>query len=366
MSSALRNIVRSPFLWFLVFLVCAETFAATVSPYRDTPPSGQSRRNRFGERGWPEYLQSITPQRKPLIIIISNSQGVGREIRDPADLYAARLEKKLNAENIPAQVENWSCSGLRTTEIELLSIRAAQRRPDLVIFIMTYKNLDAENLWGLNYPSSDIPLLAGDPSFWPYFSDTLFMEKTTPHDILKNFFYLQSRFLRGRFFFYDRLEWSLTRQWQLIIFGKEWRRKKNNSTIDFENYAQNQPFKRGAYLSDAAAPIRLGLGPDSFIKQEFTFSRLYPTIHRRLTQNNASVLWVWSPVAWKTLQSVELKKMENFYERCDALIKAEGGDSLDLTRSLTNEYFFNLSHLDSKGHELLSEKLAAKVIRAIQ
>ncbi len=99
---------RSAFPWFVLLLAVGEILAWRGLPYQLGPKADETTRNPTKHRGWPEYLD-VEDDERPLVVLISNSQGVGGEIDDRNSIYPAVLSERLAREGF--RFENWSTGG---------------------------------------------------------------------------------------------------------------------------------------------------------------------------------------------------------------------------------------------------------------
>ncbi|MBN1672797.1 MAG: hypothetical protein JXR37_17265 [Kiritimatiellae bacterium] len=103
------------------------------------------RRNPHFRRAWAEHVSSAFPRQpgERLIVIISNSQGYGREL-DDAQTYPRLLEGKLAERlNGPVRVLNWSVPAGVGVEYVLLGAAAARLAPDVLMLVAGPGNFDA-------------------------------------------------------------------------------------------------------------------------------------------------------------------------------------------------------------------------------
>lgn len=131
----------------LMVLGAAEAAARLVLSQLALPHSYDVPRNPMIDLGWvPFTAPRPRAAHEKLIVVISNSQGFGREIEDADQIYAARLEQRLNARANGRRyiVANWSMNGGLAPDMILLAARAAAHAPDAVL-VPTYCNsvLDA-------------------------------------------------------------------------------------------------------------------------------------------------------------------------------------------------------------------------------
>lgn len=360
------KLLKNPFFYFILLLTLAESLAWVFFPYRNAPKSSEVSRKPHIRRAWPEFFRGREehPKKEPLIVIISHSQGVGGEIRDPEKVYAAYLQNEFLKHGIPGRVENWSAAGLVTTDLEILSIKAVQRKADLVIFAVNYRNINPMRLVNLDYPNSDLALLAGDPSLWPYLSGTLFFTNVTWDDILKKFFYLHSFLLRTRFVFYDSLTAAVPPGWHQAVFGKEMEVVKFQDIRDrpAADQEKKQPFM---FLNPLL--VRDVSNKDTEMKIRFpVFQRFYPLLYQRMKKGGVPFLWVWTPVAMEALPEKAALDMPLLNEEFSKVVRNSGVRCLDLSGAVPTERFLGFAHMDEEGHRLFSQLLFPEIVRELR
>lgn len=127
----------------VVAVLCLLGFEAGASLLRQvlvTPSSAVAARNPHFRRGWVDYT---APPREPAagrdVILVTASQGYLRESPRADEVYAQRLEHLLS--NAPGrsglQVHNWSIDGGSALEMVLLTARAVQHRPAILLLVVT-------------------------------------------------------------------------------------------------------------------------------------------------------------------------------------------------------------------------------------
>ncbi|MBU0731016.1 MAG: hypothetical protein KKE17_05265 [Proteobacteria bacterium] len=117
---------------FLVFFSLASEVA--FNHYR---LSKHSKRNPFFRKAWVEHVYRVSPKHpdEKLIIILSNSQGYGREFPDDKT-YPVLLEKKLREKTgSDVRVLNWSVPGLAAPEFVILAAAAHRLNPDIFVVV---------------------------------------------------------------------------------------------------------------------------------------------------------------------------------------------------------------------------------------
>ena len=133
-------------MWIVLFLFIAMLFAGILFEKWHKKNAGEIR-NSFFRRGWVEHVLSAKKNNKDetLIVIISNSQGYGREISDEAT-YSFLLEKQLEERfKKEVRVLNWSIPAGRAPEFVVLAAAAKCLEPDILFVISSPNNF--QNRW---------------------------------------------------------------------------------------------------------------------------------------------------------------------------------------------------------------------------
>jgi len=126
----------------IVVVITAEMMARAVMGRITFAHSYDEPRNPNFRRAWPAFTEPRPrgPEEK-LVILISNSQGYAPELEDGTQCYAHQIQVQLN-EYDPEHhytVANWSIAGASGPEILLLTARAIDHDPDLLM-IVTHSN----------------------------------------------------------------------------------------------------------------------------------------------------------------------------------------------------------------------------------
>jgi hypothetical protein len=119
-------------------LLVAELVARLALSAWGTPSSYDVPRNPHFRRGWVELTRAPpAPRGRPLVVVVTHSQGYFRETTDARFAYPAQLEELLRARGgvfEDAEVLNWSIDGGRALEAVLLVARALEHHPDLIVY----------------------------------------------------------------------------------------------------------------------------------------------------------------------------------------------------------------------------------------
>lgn len=347
------------FLWLALMLATCELIARLSLPYGDVTTADTAIRNPLGHRAWPEYLDAAGDSR-PLAVLISNSQGVGGEIRDADGIYAADLRRHLSGAGW--SFENWSTRGLRTAELELLVHRAISRGARHVLVVVTANNFDPAKRVNLRFPFSDIVLLAGAPSLWPGFGDALFMRDTSTEELLSAFAALRSALVRSRVAVIDLAASKTPRALHGFAFGRQVRPGERLDAmadpslsvyLPAVNLAEDElKRRRDARLAD----------PDSWtvarLPERFeTLEQLVPRLGARLEEGRVGVTWVWQPLQPEAGNPETHASIARFIDRARPILEAKGIRDHDLTRSFSARFFATQGHFNEEGHREFARRL---------
>lgn len=352
----MKFLKNNPFVWFVCLVMVMNLVAWWILPYRKQPPAVEVYRNPLLMRGYPEYVRGDHPWGKKLVVIISNSQAVGKEI--PAGkIYFALLRKELEKRGVPVQIENWSSGGIRTTDIELLTIQALERKVDLLIFVLGSSNFDMPSKLKLDYSSLDISLLAGKPSLWPYLKETTFWKNTTYHDILKRFFMLHSSLLRARIPVTDIMARITPKVWHKYFFGTVRKTRKAERLDDPRSVTEWKEPKKEEYIVKRKKYKGLSLGKDQLIQRLETFRLFYQLFEKRLKTRKVRVVWIWMPYAVEVFPKRALQTVRLFNQRASTMIAESGVRCVDFTDSIPTDDYMTLSHFDESGHKKFAKQM---------
>jgi len=276
-------------------------------------------------------------------------------MEDPGKIYAACLQKQFEQAALPVKLENWSSGGIRTSDIELLSMQAIRRDVDLVIFVLGYSNFDFPDKLDIDYSPSDINLLAGRPSFWRHIKDSSFSKNITYHDIVKRLLFLQSSLVRSRIPAYDRLAEAIPVKQHKYVFGHEL-----EPVIYLDGpYTQKtrDRFPDPTYILQSGQPVLSAISPDRMQQRLETFKDFVPRLNRRLSDNNIDFVWVWMPALAQMFTPASNTIMSVFKSHAADLFKESQIKFFDFRDAIPKEYFFSVNHFDARGHKVLADKL---------
>ncbi len=357
---------RTTLVLFLVLLLLAEIIVANLNPYRRYSTASETPRNPLPLRGWPEYLREGAGTSDVNVAIISNSQGVGLELADPAGVYSHLLEQRLVGRGRDINVENWSVSGLRSDQVELLSMTAAHRQLDLLVIVTEIKSIDIAGTTRLGANADDLDLVAGNPVYWPMIRNSPLLQDTDWDDLLRRFFTLNSAIVRLRPYAMDRLAAVLPPALHHSVFGHRRSRYALSPTAGPQtNRGSDTPRDTGT----SVVGIPAGDWERQFRRNRVpTFEMLFRSIHPRLRDADTALLWIWMPIYPGEVTSALRRGGRPVYRDLCAKMSSAGVQCVDMTESLPAASFVTASassHLNPAGHQAMAELLLPLIEDAI-
>jgi hypothetical protein len=363
----MKQLVGSAFFWFAAFLALGDIAAGFCLPYRLVPNAEEAIRNPLKHRGWPEYLDADSGGR-PLVVLISNSQGVGGEIDDSRKIYAAALRDHLAESGFA--FENWSMGGLRTTEVELLTIEAARRRATHVLMLLTVNNFDVGERVDLKFPFSDLKLLVGSPGNWPHLHGAIFRERASFDDVAAAFLGFSSDLVRSRIAVEDLAGSRIPLKLHPLTLGREVRPGERFDAMRDPNVSIYFPAVDDVALElkrrrDARIGQPVEWAADQVDARLETFRAVYPGIRSRLAASGTGLTWVWHPLAPGSSVGESLVARDRFLASATALIAGSGGTCNDMTDAVNARFFMDQGHFDEAGHREFARMLLPIVDAAL-
>lgn len=356
----------SPFLWLAALWLGTEALVSQLSPYTAQAPAREATRITYDTRGWPEYIRGDKQSGERLVVLISNSQGLAEEFADSDLLYTQRMRDLARHAGLALNIENWAISGIRTDQIELLSMQAARRGADLVLLVLAPTNIDRLSDRRFGFHAADLHLMVGHPAIWPLLRDAAFIDAITYDDILLRSVFLASPVVRSRDRVLDRIAARLDSATQRLSFGHV--RSRQAATPLAE--------RPGAMLQDeepaqTAPATRRPLGTREPWERQFMDERLpvfrafFPPLHQRLTDAGARLVWIWMPTTGSRFRESLWAAADPFHERICTEIREHGATCIDATGVLPPDHFLHddpISHLNSQGHAAMADYLLAVIL----
>lgn len=361
------HLTRSAFFWFLLFVGLVEATAFLASPYRDHPQAASVNRNPTPLRAWPEYLSGNTAPGKDLVVLIGTSQGIGLEFSDDRRIFFSRLKRNMVRERPGVALENWSVAGLRSDQLEMLSLQAVERRASLVVFLVSLGNIDEDWRFRLDIDAADIDLLAGDPALWHMLPGTAVFDQVHYHDVLYRALLKNSHTGRSRIAVLDTVAEYLPVAQHRAAFGAA---RPRNARL---TVAERLETRDGGIRFNSQFPDALNR-PAGYYEKQYrrrrlpVFDAVYAGLRERFREAGIDMLWIWTPLAARGFEDTLLAGARPIQRDICRRIEADGWRCLDMTRVLPLDHFITgdmASHLNDKGHEALARKLTPAVVDAV-
>ena len=357
----MRRIAGSPFSWLAVMLILLEVTAWRVLPYGRTPRADEVIRNQVFHRGWPEYIDVEYGDEAPVVVLITNSQGVAPEIADSSEIAPAYVRRGLETREPPAHLENWACSGIRASEMELLSMKAVERGVDLVVFSVAATNFEPLPQMNLDFPFSDIPLLAGDPAIWRWLPDAAFAGSLTTEGMVRRFVQLHSHLARSRFAVLDLAAEQMSMRWHRWVLGKLRRPRQRLASAASDEGSIFWIDQRAALVELKEAGKRRGpqrgLSDSGRRERLKSFRAFLPRLRERLAGTGTRVLWIWCPVNTGVINRASLANVQRFIDEAGEILDDSSIPVHDLHLSVEAERFLTPGHFDDTAHEAYGRRL---------
>ena len=167
--------LRSVWFWTLLFILvgCLLSNLAWDLWVEQQPAQG---RNPLRLRGWVEYVSDTEPCREDetLVVLISNSQGYGREVESSLT-YARQFQSIRQEAGRSVRVVNWSMAGLKYNELVTLAAAADRLNPSAILVVSSPRIFRGEGLRGnaISRWTSDAYYLLGYPAIRRRIPDVL-------------------------------------------------------------------------------------------------------------------------------------------------------------------------------------------------
>lgn len=308
-----------------LYLVSVETFVNYST----------NSRNLLYRRGWVEYTENKGINTDHLIIIITGSQSWAPEIVNEDDIYPSILERKLNdAHSDTYTVLNWGVPGIDLPEYNILMTRLADYDPDLVFFIVDWKDMTDRLAEPLNKYGTDVVRLAYFPQYRQYLTQD-FLNKHDANDPLQaiqnsgfsGMFHTYLLVDQPRFWGHDLISDQISEKTYAIQYSTtESIRELNNWSDDVDWYLDNI---MTTYLSTVGETPLVTVSSPQFLNW-----------YGKNTQNNILSLYSRLEARWGGQPHV---------------------DVVDGTNWIPIDRFYTGSHFDEIAHELMADELLSLV-----
>lgn len=352
------SILRSPWLWFALLLLGAEAVALAWVQRQPVELDGY-RRNATPLRNWPAYTACRRDGDRPLAVLIGNSQAVGPEFADSNDIYVAMLQDRLAADGLDVDLRNWSVNGLRTNQLELLSLKALRCGASSLIFVLSLPNITEMHDYRLVNHAADVDRLAGEPMLWPYLHGSLVAELASPNDFIMATMRRHVALLSAREHLLDRTASTLDRRAFHALTGHL---RRPNSRLTLAERAERAEQDGNGRINlgfEFGSPVHADLWRRQIERERMpVFERVYANLDRRLERHDARLTWVWSATRAEG-HELDLVEVADAFQRsiCQRLTD-DGRPCHDLTRAMPRESFFDVglgSHFNRDGQRRFAD-----------
>ncbi len=351
------SILRSPWLWFVLLLLGAEA-AAWAWIHRQPVELDGHRRNATPLRNWPAYTACRRDGDRPLVVLIGNSQAVGPEFSDSDDIYFAMLQDRLAAEGLDVDLRNWSVNGLRTNQLELLSLKALRCGASSLIFVLSLPNITEMHDYRLVNHAADVDRLAGEPGLWPTLRGSLVAELASPNDFIMATLRRHVALLSAREQWLDRAASALDRRLFHAFTGHL---RQPFSHLTLAERAERSGGGRMNLGFEIGSRVHGDLWRRTIERQRMpVFERVYANLDRQLERHGARLAWVWSATRaeGRGLELVEVA--DEFQQRICQRLEDDGRPCHDFTHAMSPASFFDVglgSHFNREGQRHFADLL---------
>ena len=319
----------------LAGLAAVEFGARVIYAGLDFPHATEDPRNPFYRRAWPEFTTPVPPREgERTVIVMSNSQGFFRESADGSKSYVPLLGDLLREAEPerPTRVLNWSIDGGNSPEWIVLSARAAETEPDLIVVVSWIANYTSRRLRRpLSYMISDVNQMAYEPEVRRYLSDR-FLDAFDVQDPL-GWLSVNSGLVRLR----DRFVEPRHDRWSFV----------------------SVPPPPDIDLSKVPMTVRPWVDRSTLLLEELagTLDRAVP---------DSRVLFVSMPVCGNALKPADWPRMRGFLPRCrEILADRPDIEMLEAIDVVDADLFYTPVHLNPEGHEVFARWLSPRILERL-
>lgn len=327
-----KSIIAAVLSCILSIVVVEQLSKIYLFTVEDIGHQSTHRRNPSYRRGWVEYTEYKEIDTDRLIIIITGSQAWGREIRDANTLYPTLLEKRLNDSSDESfTVLNWGIPGVDLPEYVIIASQLAQYDPDLVLFIFDRQDMTRRLSRPLYEYGTDVTRLAYFPANRVHLAQTFLdtHQANDPLQAIQNWFYIG---VLHTYLLVDE-----PRAWGHDIKSLQEENHAYASQYDVETDVQPWPEETDGYLANLMGTYLSSIGETPLITITSPTYRGWYTAQGR---EALDLLVGHFEALWGNLSNVTIM------------------DGIDW---IPSDRFYNNTHFDELGHELMAEKLFSVV-----
>jgi len=338
----------------VLLLLFLEIVAYFFNPYRHYPKASESYRNPTIGRGWTEYLDCEKAADKKLIVLISNSQGIGFELNSDS-IYFAYLKNKLE-KNYPVVLENWSKAGMSMPEIEveLLIDKAINRKADEIIislhpFFRQGINLNLQNI------DSDIGLLVSESDMWDKF-DSPISQNIGKEEIISAILHRHSNLLRSASVAIDYFSLLVPPRYHKFFFGRK--------IVKFHVLNLETPLVKKLLLKKMKENIErvkrfeIQKVSDEEVRQAFKLvNQFVAHLKKRVEKYPVKIIFILPPFSKGLYNDEATRKAKKVYAQVGKLLMDNGFPNYNFLNIIPDSCFYTRAHFDTTGHRLFFKKL---------
>ena len=354
--------LAAPLIVFAFLVIGLEVFCFIVSPYRKQMDAAECNRNPMHKYyGWPEYLDGRTKPGKKLVLLIGNSQAHGVGMADPDDIYFAHLKKRFGREQPEVQMENWAVPGMRTADMELLTLQALRRDASHIFIVLFCRNFDVPKKVNLDFPRSDLRLLLGDPRTWRHARQTLFAKQMKSEDLIRAMVARNLNSVRVRGYLYRKIGFRLPHVDETFFLGSAGPRNRAHRILTDDMRTRQDEAGQGDENGSAEPEQQQEALPDIVLdrvdKRLETFDGFWRHFQQRLREhpNPPKIVFVWQPLNPKA-SVTDSEEVRRFLTQADKTLGKAGISCYDMRRDIQPAHFIDNSHFTKSGHLVFAEK----------
>lgn len=353
---------RNPLLLLLFsFFVIQFITYKLYSSFWTTPPATQVNRNERIKRGWPEYTSGERIKGTKHIIFIGTSQSFGDEIEDDKKIYPSIIRQNFLDEGIQVTLENWSLGGIRTVDIEMLLLKAIQKKPDLIVLGLDVSNFDRNSNRNLTFPNTDVNLFLADPRIFSSMKNSLLNHPLDEDIRIRKIAERYLPLVRSRTKVHTQIaqKFDLSNEDQLFYFGNPVTRGVIPDINVVKNYRDVLMFrhrKTPYFIID-----KQEMGEKYFAAKRFT-----TLLKERLKGSDIKVMYSWIPLSYQHWDKGEFNKIKKFRKTMKTWNAKEGIADYDFLEAIPDSDFITVSHLKLNGHSKIAKLIYPAIKNELQ
>lgn len=344
---------RNPLFLLLITFALVQVVAYLLySNFWITPPATQVNRNERIKRGWPEYTSGERIKGTKHVIFIGTSQSFGDEIEDDSKIYPSIIRQSFLDDGIPITFENWSLGGIRTVDIEMMVLKAIQKKPDLIVLAIDVSNFDRYSKRSLTFPNTDVNLLLADPHIFSAMKNSLLNHPLDEDIRIRKIAERYLPLVRSRTKVYTQIahKFDLTNEDQLFYFGSPVTRgviPDINVAKDYRDVLMFRNIKKPYFIIEKEE-----LAEKYFAARHFT-----TLLKERLKGSNVKVMYSWIPLSVQHWEKGEFTKLKKFRKTMKSWNTREHFADYDFLEAIPDSDFITVSHLKLSGHSKVAQLL---------